>query len=71
VLSFFEGLGLLWVEGEGGRLFPRSMKAQDVAAVLVNELDFLKVGVRTLTEALSVSTDKGGFAVVAVKAALR
>ena len=30
---------MLWVEGEKGRLFPRSLKAQDVASVLLNELD--------------------------------
>ena len=38
VLSFFESLGLLWAEGGDGRLFPRSMKAQDVANALLNEL---------------------------------
>ncbi|MDO8803308.1 MAG: aminoacetone oxidase family FAD-binding enzyme [Elusimicrobiota bacterium] len=69
VLSFFEGLGLLWVKGEKGRLFPRSMKAQDVVNVLLNELDFLKVRIHTLTEARAVSAGKDGFSVEAVKVA--
>ncbi|MBI4351892.1 MAG: aminoacetone oxidase family FAD-binding enzyme [Elusimicrobia bacterium] len=67
ILSFFGKLGLLWVEGEKGRLFPRSLKAQDVVNVLLHELDFLNVPVRTLTEAVSVTADKAGFSVEAVK----
>ena len=65
VLSFFEGLGLLWTEGEAGKLFPRSMKAQDVVNVLLNELSSLAVPVRTLTEAVSVERADGGFVVEA------
>ena len=67
VLSFFEKLGLLWIQGEKGRLFPRSLKAQDVVNVLLHELEFLNVPIRTLTEVLSVSADKDGFAVESVK----
>ncbi len=67
VLSFFAGLGLLWVEGEKGRLFPRSLKAQDVVNALLHELDFLNVPIQTLTEALAVSADKDGFSVQTVK----
>jgi len=63
VLSFFKGLGLLWTEGEKGRLFPRSLKAQDVVNVLLHELDFLNVPIHTLTEALSVAVGKDGFSV--------
>lgn len=63
--AFFEGLGLLWTEGEDGKLFPRSMKAQDVVNVLVNELASLGVPLRTLTEAVSVAPAAGGFAVEA------
>jgi len=67
VLSFFRELGLLWVEGEKGRLFPRSLKAQDVVNVLLHELDLRSVPVKTLTEALSVSAGKDGFSVETVK----
>lgn len=67
VLSFFEELGLLWVEGERGRLFPRSLKAQDVVNVLLNELDLRRVPVITLTEARAVTADKEGFLVETAK----
>ncbi|OGR41501.1 MAG: hypothetical protein A2X35_10875 [Elusimicrobia bacterium GWA2_61_42] len=67
VLSFFEELGLLWTEGENGRLFPRSLKAQDVVNVLLHELDLRGVSIHTLTEALAVSAGKDGFSVEAVK----
>ena len=67
VLAFFEKLGLLWARGEKGRLFPRSFKAQDVVNVLLHELEFLDVPVHTLTEALAISAEKGGFAVETVK----
>jgi len=69
VLSFFGKLGLLWTEGEKGRLFPRSMKAQDVVNALLHELEFLKVPIHTLTEAMSVSKTDAGFDVEAVKVA--
>lgn len=67
VLSFFEGLGLLRTEGEKGRLFPRSLKAQDVVNVLLHELDLRAVPVRTLTEVTAVTAVSGGFSVEAVK----
>ena len=67
VLSFFEKLGLLWVRGEKGRLFPRSLKAQDVVSVLLHELEFLNVPIHTLTEVLAVSAGKDGFSVESVK----
>ncbi len=65
VLSFFEGLGLLWTEGEDGKLFPRSMRAQDVVGVLMNELVSRAVPVRTLMEAVSVKPSGCGFEVEA------
>lgn len=67
VLSFFEGLGLLWVKGEKGRLFPRSFKAQDVVNVLLHELDLRCVPIHTLTEAVSVSAGADGFSVETIK----
>lgn len=67
VLSFFEGLGLLWVEDEKGRLFPRSMKAQDVAGVLSNELAYRGGRVQTLTEVAAITPAAGGFTVEAYK----
>ncbi|HCC48608.1 MAG TPA: hypothetical protein DEQ38_10925 [Elusimicrobia bacterium] len=67
VLSFFDGLGLLRTEGEKGRLFPRSFKAQDVVNVLLHELDLRGVPVRTLTEVTAVAAAGGGFSAEAVK----
>jgi predicted Rossmann fold flavoprotein len=67
VTSFFEGLGLLWVKDEKGRLFPRSLKAQDVAGVLSNELAFRGGRVQTLTEVSAIVPAADGFAVEACK----
>ncbi|MEK7721636.1 MAG: FAD-dependent oxidoreductase, partial [Elusimicrobiota bacterium] len=63
VLSFFKGLGLLWVRREKGRLFPRSLKAQDVVNVLLHELEIMNVPICALTEVLAVSAAKDGFSV--------
>ncbi len=67
ITAFFEELGLLWTEGEDGKLFPRSMKAQDVVAVLVNELASGGAQLRALTEVLSVRPAADGFEVEAQK----
>lgn len=67
VLAFFKGLGLLWTEGEKGRLFPKSLKALDVVNVLLHELDFRNVPVHTLSEVVSISADRDGFTAEAVK----
>lgn len=67
VLSFFKSLGLTWTEGEDGRLFPRSMKAQDVANALLNELAARAVRIQTLTEVTAVAAAGGGFSVEAQK----
>ena len=67
VLAFFKGLGLLWTEGEKGRLFPRSFKALDVVNVLLHELDFRNVPVHVLSEVVSISSGRDGFSVEAVK----
>ncbi len=67
VLSFFESLGLLWAEGENGRLFPRSMKAQDVANALLNELAARAVRIQTLMEVTRIACAGAGFTVEAQK----
>lgn len=67
ILSFFESLGLLWTEGEDGKLFPRSMKAQDVANALLNELAARTVRIQTLTEVTGIAAAAGGFTVDAQK----
>ena len=54
ILNFFESLGLLWIKGPEGRLFPRSMKAQDVVNVLVNEARRLGAEIRLLVKALRI-----------------
>jgi len=46
VISFFEGIGLELVEERGGRVFPKSQKAGDVAGALVNEAKRRGVDVR-------------------------
>ncbi len=69
VHSFFDGLGLLRVEKDSGRLFPATQKAQDVLGVLLNELEALKVPVVTLTEVLALKRGDNGFLVETVKVA--
>lgn len=67
VLSFFEGLGLLWVKDDKGRIFPRSLKAQDVAGVLSNELAYRGGRIQTLAEVSAIVPAAGGFSVEAYK----
>jgi predicted Rossmann fold flavoprotein len=67
VHAFFEGLGLLWTADEKGRLFPRSMKAQDVVSALANELAFRGGQIRTLTEVTAISPAGEGLAVEACR----
>jgi len=67
VLSFFKSLGLLWTEGGDGKLFPRSMKAQDVANALLNELAARAARIQTLTEVTGISRGEDGFTVEAQK----
>lgn len=67
VHGFFDRLGLLHVKDERGRLFPRSLKAQDVTAALLNELAFRGGQVRTLFEAASIKREGDGFAVEAFR----
>ncbi|HBA60735.1 MAG TPA: hypothetical protein DCZ92_07940 [Elusimicrobia bacterium] len=69
VHAFFDGLGLLRAEKENGRLFPRSMKAQDVVNSLLNRLEALKVPVAPLTEVTAIKRAKGLFSVEAVTVA--
>ncbi len=67
VPAFFAGLGLLWTSDEKGRLFPRSMKAQDVVNALVNELAFRGGQLRTLTEVTAMTRSGDGLAVEACR----
>ncbi|HNW45481.1 MAG TPA: aminoacetone oxidase family FAD-binding enzyme [Elusimicrobiales bacterium] len=69
VHAFFDGLGLLRSERDNGRLFPRSLKAQDVLGVLLNELEILKVPVETLTEVVAINPGEGRFTLEAAKVA--
>lgn len=67
VQAFFEGLGLLWTADEKGRLFPRSLKAQDVVGVLANELSFRGGRIQTLTEVAAIAPEAGAFRVEAAR----
>lgn len=67
IVSFFEELGLLWSADDKGRLFPRSMKAQDVVSSLANDLASRGGQLRTLTEVSALRPGKGGFTVEAFR----
>jgi len=69
IAAFFSNLGLLYTRGEHGRLFPRSMKAQDVVNVLVNRLGALGATLLTLTEVLTIKKESNSFLVETVKVA--
>jgi len=70
LLGFFKERGLGFVTRENGKVFPKSMKAEDVLAVLERECDKLGVAIETETsvvavakqdDAFEVRTDKGNF----------
>ena len=67
VSAFFAGLGVLSVKDEKGRLFPRSLRAQDVAGALSNELAFRGGRIQTLTEVSAIVQAGEGFTVEASK----
>jgi predicted Rossmann fold flavoprotein len=67
VPAFFAGLGVLSVKDEKGRLFPRSLRAQDVAGALSNELAFRGGRIQTLTEVSAIVQTGEGFTVEASK----
>lgn len=54
IIGFFEKNGLLWRRGENGKLFPVSMKAQDVADVLCNAARRNGAEIRILTKAETI-----------------
>ena len=60
IIDFFEKIGLLWKKGETGKLFPFSMKAQDVADVLYGAAMRCGAEIRLLSEAVSVKKRSGG-----------
>jgi len=60
IIKFFENLGLLWTKGEKGKIFPRSMKAQDVVDVLVNAAVRNGAELRLLTQVFSVCRGRDG-----------
>ena len=60
-LSFFSELGLLTVEEQDGRVFPRCGKAQALLDALKAELDRLSVDIRLSTRAAKARREDGGF----------
>ncbi|HBB67081.1 MAG: hypothetical protein A2X28_08775 [Elusimicrobia bacterium GWA2_56_46] len=63
IRDFFASLGLLTVQDPDGRIFPRSLKAADVAGVLVNFITGKAVEIKLLTEAVGVKKIPSGFEV--------
>ncbi|HOW90596.1 MAG TPA: aminoacetone oxidase family FAD-binding enzyme, partial [Elusimicrobiales bacterium] len=67
VRGFFDELGLLSAADGEGRVFPRSMKAADVANSLLNRMSERGAALRVLTEVTGAERGPGGFTVSAVK----
>lgn len=63
LVAFFKGLGIIPASEEGGRLYPRSFSAGDVAEALIRGAE--KMGVKILTEhsVFSCSKAVNGFSV--------
>lgn len=57
VVDFFNGIGVPTVETQGRRIFPESMRAQDVSQALAAHLDDLGVAVLCDSEAIGVRRD--------------
>ncbi|HEY9595066.1 MAG TPA: aminoacetone oxidase family FAD-binding enzyme [Spirochaetia bacterium] len=62
-MEWFRSRGLPLVEEDGGRIFPRSGRADDVRDVLVAEARRVGVAVHARQEVLSVARDGSGFVV--------
>ena len=65
IRAFFEDIGVLTVQDAEGRVFPRSMKAADVANALVNLAAAKKAETRVLTEVSAVKRTNNGFEISA------
>ena len=55
IISFFESIGLMWKKAETGKIFPLSMKAHDVADVLVKQSVRKGAEIRLLTNVSAIS----------------
>lgn len=54
IIRFFENIGLMWKKAETGKIFPLSMKAHDVADVLVKQSVRKGAEIRLLTNVSSI-----------------
>ncbi|HWQ20065.1 MAG TPA: NAD(P)/FAD-dependent oxidoreductase [Methanotrichaceae archaeon] len=61
LISFFENLGLAMTHGEGGKVFPETMRSKDVLDLLMGECRSRKVHLRSGEEAGSISRSEGEF----------
>jgi len=62
-MEWFRSRGLALVEEDGGRIFPRSGRAEEVRDVLLDEARRVGVAVHARQEVLSVTRNGSGFAV--------
>lgn len=63
--SFFESIGLLFTEGENGKLYPKSLQASSVLDLLRLELSRLDVSETVDTFVKDVKKEKDGFHITA------
>lgn len=57
-IVFFNKLGIEFIEKEDGKLYPRSEQANSILSVLMTELEYLKVEVKTNEEVKKIEVDK-------------
>ncbi len=65
-VAFFNSIGLLTVEEEGGRIYPNSEKAKDVVAVLENQIAFRNIKVYREINAEKIEKKDDGFHIFSV-----
>ncbi len=59
--KFFEELGIVMIEGQKGRLYPKSAQSSSVVDVLVYECERLGVEINLDSEVTSIAQSEGGF----------
>lgn len=67
VLNFFNSLGLVLREDEGGRIYPYSQKAETVLEILLNECNNLKIKIITECNVDDIKKSKNTFTLSTTK----
>ncbi|MCL1950317.1 MAG: NAD(P)/FAD-dependent oxidoreductase [Turicibacter sp.] len=67
LMKFFKDRGLELITTEKGKIFPKSMKSRDVLAVILGEIEKLKVPILTETSVTGIQKSEAGFSILTTK----